>query len=52
MFCDSPICDKPFSSVVSVIILNGEVFYFNFDLSLSKSFVLNITPSFGTVVYL
>lgn len=52
MFCDTPFCDKPFSSVVSLVILNGEIFYFDFDVSLSESFVLNITPSFGTVIYL
>jgi len=53
MFCDAPFCEKPFSSsVVSLVILNGEIFYFDGDIQQSLSFSVNIDQQFGVILYL
>ena len=41
MFCDHPFCDSPFASFLAVI-GNGEIFYFDGNITRSPSFFVSI----------
>lgn len=45
MLCEAPMCDLPFTSLLDSLlegIANGEIFYFNLDVLLTKSLMLEI----------
>ena len=52
LFCDGAICESPFSAVSTVVVLNGEIFYFDACIQQTSSFTVEVDTSLGFVVFM